>query len=546
MRQVPTGGDMDRPMPERAQARADDQTGQSTLQLSLRPVRVVLSGAFLALILASGGSGALSLSGGSRVFFVAAAAANIVVNAVLILRRVPASDGRRLASAQLVVDALLALMGVLILDSGAAPLAWVVLLLPVLDAGVAFGGVAAGAVWGTLSLVYIAFKLQIEPQSQSEALRLAIQQLAAVAAVAIPAGFVAGRLRDDVDRARAARIATEHRAHQLLLVAGAARELNATTDALRVLDIFLGHAGSLGFARVEVCEKVREGAWRFLRVSGSAGTKNPRDDRSLDEVIATRAANTLGIGGDPREARALHELGYRAAVAVPLWQDAGYALAIRAWSAVSLAPDASSLEALELLAAQTTGAWRNAVTLSDLEAWSTRLEHEATHDALTGLPNRTHLLTSLELALISLRTTGEELAVLFLDLDGFKEINDRLGHEAGDSALQALAERLQRLVRPGDIIARLGGDEFVVLVRDFGEAENVHRIAARMCDVVTSPLSIAGTETELGASIGIAFPRPEELVDDILRASDRAMYEAKKLGGNRFAVSGRDPPAAMV
>jgi len=139
----------------------------------------------------------------------------------------------------------------LLLDAVATPVVWVALLLPVLDAGVAFGAPAAGVVWGILSLVYIVLKLELPGSDGStpDVLRLALEQLTAVAAVALPTTYVAGRLRDNLDEAQGARSAAHRHTWDLLIVATAARRLSETTDPAVVLEIALESSASFGFAR---------------------------------------------------------------------------------------------------------------------------------------------------------------------------------------------------------------------------------------------------------------------------------------------------------
>ena len=161
--------------------------------------------------------------------------------------------------------------------------------------------------------------------------------------------------------------------------------------------------------------------------------------------------------------------------------------------------------------------------------------HRATHDVLTGLPNRALLLDRLERAL-SVR--GEHsVALLFLDLDGFKLVNDGYGHEAGDTVLRLLAERLREHVRPSDTVARLSGDEFVVLCEDLGQPSEAYVLADRLIAAVGKPFPVQTTALTLGVSIGIAVAsEPHTGPDALLRAADQAMFDAKAGGRNRFVV----------
>ena len=159
--------------------------------------------------------------------------------------------------------------------------------------------------------------------------------------------------------------------------------------------------------------------------------------------------------------------------------------------------------------------------------------HQATHDPLTELANRALVLDRIRAALAEAEATGEDLSVLFVDLDGFKRINDSLGHSVGDEVLIRIAERLQGAVRADDVVARIGGDEFVVLCEGLSDA-GTNAIAARMSRAVSEPLPVYGHSVVLTASIGIARARTAVQAEDLLRDADVAMYRAKGLGPGRI------------
>jgi diguanylate cyclase (GGDEF)-like protein len=166
-----------------------------------------------------------------------------------------------------------------------------------------------------------------------------------------------------------------------------------------------------------------------------------------------------------------------------------------------------------------------------------RLAHQALHDALTGLPNRMLLIDRLGFALAESERTETSVAIFFIDLDGFKDVNDRLGHLAGDALLRGVAGRLLAWVRPGDTVSRFGGDEFTVLVREVNSEKEAAQIAERLTEAVRSPLSVEGEEISLTPSIGVALGRgirrPEEMID----RADRAMYSAKRRGDTNYEIS---------
>ncbi|MBC8092219.1 MAG: diguanylate cyclase, partial [Pseudonocardia sp.] len=165
------------------------------------------------------------------------------------------------------------------------------------------------------------------------------------------------------------------------------------------------------------------------------------------------------------------------------------------------------------------------------------LEHAATHDALTGLPNRTMFAERLADGMRRAIAGGDRLAVLFLDLDRFKTVNDSLGHVAGDQLLIDIARRISDAVRPDDVVCRLGGDEFAVLCEDAGSVGRAEGLATRILRAVVQPIGLAGRPHVVTVSVGIALTTGiEQDPDELLQAADAAMYAAKDAGRNRYAV----------
>ena len=160
-----------------------------------------------------------------------------------------------------------------------------------------------------------------------------------------------------------------------------------------------------------------------------------------------------------------------------------------------------------------------------------RIAHQALHDPLTGLPNRILLLDRLETALARSRRNNRLLAVLFVDLDEFKAVNDALGHDAGDELLVAIAGRLAQLVRPADSVGRLGGDEFVVVCEELHGAEEAVLVAERLRARLAEPIFLRGRSLSIGSSLGIAFAEEEVGGEELVQRADAAMYRAKREGG---------------
>ena len=200
---------------------------------------------------------------------------------------------------------------------------------------------------------------------------------------------------------------------------------------------------------------------------------------------------------------------------------------------------------------ETDKAYRMAGSQTDITARKKaehQLQHDALHDGLTGLANRVLFIDRLACALADLqRRATPEFAVLFFDLDRFKNINDSLGHTVGDKLLVGIARRLQHFLRPGDTVARLGGDEFAILIHRVEDASGAIHVADRIQEVLSMNFSIDGHDVMVTASIGIAhsstgYTNPEE----ILRDSDIAMYRAKAEGKARYEVFDRDMHQSAV
>jgi diguanylate cyclase (GGDEF)-like protein len=169
------------------------------------------------------------------------------------------------------------------------------------------------------------------------------------------------------------------------------------------------------------------------------------------------------------------------------------------------------------------------------------LLHQANHDVLTGLPNRSLLKDRLQHALAQSRRDGRRVAVIFIDLDNFKDVNDSLGHNVGDELLKMLASRLLGILRESDTVARLGGDEFVILLEDFANSHDLDAVVQKTFEAITQPCEISQQRIYPGASMGIAVhPGDGDDVDSLMRNADTAMYVAKERGRNDYRFFSSD------
>jgi diguanylate cyclase (GGDEF)-like protein len=166
-----------------------------------------------------------------------------------------------------------------------------------------------------------------------------------------------------------------------------------------------------------------------------------------------------------------------------------------------------------------------------------QMARHATHDSLTNLPNRKHFLDQLADAITSARQDKRSFTVLYLDLDGFKAINDDLGHAVGDKLIENTARRLEKCIRKGDMVARVGGDEFIVLLQDI-ETFDVSRVAEKIIKSLSEPFMLSDQTLSVTTSVGVAtYPEDGEDISTLIHSADSAMYEAKRNGKNGYRIS---------
>ncbi|GGJ42792.1 diguanylate cyclase domain-containing protein [Deinococcus roseus] len=192
---------------------------------------------------------------------------------------------------------------------------------------------------------------------------------------------------------------------------------------------------------------------------------------------------------------------------------------------------------LEELVQERTAALESAYV--DLQKSQEEVRHLAYHDSLTGLPNRKLLTDRMEQALARCRRHGGSLAMVYLDLDGFKEVNDTLGHDAGDQLLCEVADRLRQVVRTTDTVSRMGGDEFVVLLESLESLQELEAVARRIFGSFRDPIVLKGQALELRSSVGLSMLHSlEDSPEDLLQRADHNMYLAKRSGKNRWCLDG--------
>ena len=312
----------------------------------------------------------------------------------------------------------------------------------------------------------------------------------------------------------------------LRIVARAGRDMNRLGSG-QVLEGVVGGVREMGFDSANI-SIIDEAAGKAIasstRTACPPTTWTPVHPATIGMTGMVRARRATVAAADygtqatavPR----LAQVGFTSAVGSPIWVAGELAGVLVGGSKRHRKLRDEEVEAFELLAAHASIALENAARFEELERSRAQVRHQAEHDALTGLANRRLFRERVEAAHAG--------ALLYIDLDGFKGVNDFLGHAAGDELLKIVAERLRRGLRPGDTAARLGGDEFAVLLDGAG-ADDAEAAAQRPCrEALNAQVRLDGRLVTLGASIGVATIVDGADADQSMRAADAAMYEQKR------------------
>ena len=446
---------------------------------------------------------------------------------------------------QLFGDTLFVLLVVIIQHgrTGSDSADWAVLVLPVIEGAIRYQIPGAIASWAVLAGGYAGWNMRA---SDNLAMSTVAQRLTVVFLVALPCGFLAEHLVAEIAAHRSGRADAERRS-ALLRAAALGGERSSRLDVDEILQVLRTTVSEMGFSDPLVFELCGTDTTRFaacpVRHSRETIEIAPGDPR-LVAAAAARAANQPTVWPPPagqasapatraRDRAAAHS-SMLFALPIRTVDDAFVVLTAR-WSRPD-EPPASQTESLELFAAQAGASLNNAQVHRELQALKDRLAHEASHDALTDLPNRRRFTEELE-RMCGRGRPGDMVAVLFLDLDGFKDVNDRYGHDAGNDLLMAVAARLRDCVRPGDVVARMGGDEFTIMLTRLESVAPAVEVAERICSVLADPFSLRSRQVGISTSIGIAVT-PADRADsgDLLRRADVAMYRAKSQGKAGWAM----------
>ncbi len=508
----------------------DETASNSMIEGSLRRVRVVLATIFAVAVVVRHAMGASALGFDLTLTLALVAAMIVATNVVAIVEE--RRDSRRRQPHGLVVaggDLVLALAVMVVFDSQATPLAWVALTLPILSVSIRYGLGAAAIVWLAASSFVIAFRIQTgEPGSEGDALVLGFQQLGAVLLLAVPASYLIRHMRREISLTDSERERAQRRAEGLREVADVARLISEASTPRDVIAMTADGALRLGFAAVDVCERSSTTGWRLVSSAGMA--RRPAATEILSEDGADGEMSSLTPADGHSAVQLLHHLGFAAGHGLLVAGDGDITVVLRVWSTPDHTTIESDLAALELLVKQARAAWRNSRLFEMLSL-------QATRDTLTGLANRASFFDELEDRLNRPLAALENLAVLFVDLDGFKEINDEMGHHVGDEVLIHTAQRFRGVAPADALLARFGGDEFVMLSPRFDSPDDALDLARKMCEALSEPIALnGGARATVRASVGLAFAESGVPPQNLLRRADGAMYEAKRLGGSRFVV----------
>jgi len=491
--------------------RAEDSRagGRPVAERALRQIRMV---AVALLVLGGLGYRPDRDSGIDRetVLILAGAAAAALLLAVGLSFRATRTEGRsrvRLVLLCMLLDAVVVLGVVSFVGLPPESLALVLLMLPFLEAAVWFGLAGLAALWTVCSVATGAFVVVVPERVGENALQVVVVAMPTLLLATIPIAMLAEHLVAQVGRLGAARVAADDRARLLGDLSAITAEI-FPLDRQEVLAQLVTGAERLGATDVAVVDPATEGEQRWVAGgSTAADAARPEVDDDDEDAVQVPLAYELPVPGSE-----------------------AYTLTARVGGAAEEV--ARRVEALDLLVAQARVGLANAVLVQQLERLKSTYELQATRDQLTGLLNRRGLVSRAE------QLPGT-LGVLFCDLDGFKGVNDTLGHAAGDELLEKVARRLETGVPGHAVLGRMGGDEFVVVLPD-APADELAEVGRRIELEIGRPYLLEAGMARIGVSIGTAFAAPGERdLDALLGKADQLMYEVK-----RSRKTGRDSAGA--
>jgi diguanylate cyclase (GGDEF)-like protein len=477
------------------------------------------------------GTGDAALPIPPTVMGVGLAAVALAISGVSLLGERRPRWRRPLELAELIADSVLVIALATAFDVTGRDVLWVLLVIPVLEGALRYRLRGAMLVWALIGAAYLAVTMVTSGAVGDDRLvemEQAVEHLGVVLLITVPAGFLSEQLLIDIGAQREAWRHAVHRGNMLEAVAEAGHRISSLE--IEAVAAVTRAALDLGFDRVDLGVAEND-AWRSVGRQPGEGIPLPPPGAAggaaqlaLDQG---RAVVVEADSEDRGERAALERAGLAAMVVCPV-TGLGAEVVLRAGVERGAAASDAQYDCLDLIASQAGVAMRNSGLVARQRALQEQLEHHAFHDGMTGLPNRVRFLQLLEQALDGATQTSGSIAVLFVDLDRFKPVNDSLGHDAGNELLIAVAGRLNRAVRTTDLVGRLGGDEFVVLVDPIEGAAEATEVAERCSEALEGPFAVADHEVVIGASIGVAVASPPfDNAAELIRRADQAMYGAK-------------------
>jgi diguanylate cyclase (GGDEF)-like protein len=442
----------------------------------------------------------------------------------------------RVAAIEVALDSTLVMFTIALLAFDQVGAEWGLLNIVVLEAAMRLDLRGAITCWAFNTAAYLTIQVWAESHYGVEnRWNVALFRMGMVLTVAFIGGSLARQLQAHLESARRAREEADERSRLLRIAADAGRSM-ASLGSGDVLDSVTAAALELGFDAVDVCVLDEEaGTWRVERavnMPDGYAAHGVAANEGVSAVVRREGRTVviddyLGWDGALPDVRAA---GFTTVIGVPVRVGGNVVATMGVGTRRHRPISAAELECLELLAAQASAALDAARRQSYARGLHEQLEHSAAHDRLTGLSNRAQLLERLQAIM---RGEGE-VAVVVCDLDGFKRLNDSLGHQAGDQLLRAVGERL-RLTASDRLVARLGGDEFAIVV-ERGGVEAATRLAKMLLLDFETPLDVEGNRLTVSFSIGIAV-EDELAVNDspsLVRDAGLAMERAKSSGRGHF------------
>ncbi len=430
-----------------------------------------------------------------------------------------------------------ALVVALVTATGSSGIGWILFALPIIEAAARSRLVGALAEWVVLTCSTIGIRIWMADQAGTasavmlDELDAVADQLSVLLMLVIPAAYLAEQLLIDVLDNRRATVMAEERNDLLQKVVDLGQRV---TQLDRSLFETLVHATeSLGFAGADVALRTEQRAdWQIL-ASGDALNQRPipppgEPGSGLRPSDLDHQAVYIDAR-DPSQddVKGLTASGWGTLVRLLVTTADDAVVAVRATLDPGQAIDPDAIDGLLLLLGQASVGLKNNQLLDALWDLNDQIMHDATHDALTGLPNRAALHEQLARSTEEAEP-GAGLALLFLDLNGFKPINDRLGHDAGDHLLRLVAERLVNRVGENDVVARLGGDEFTVAVHHLSSITGAETLAETLAKALREPFVLGMDPVRVSTAIGIGYTEGPMDPAELIRRADVAMYQAKR------------------